>query len=185
MPVEMVGWIAPRVSSELIPPSGPSFDAGVIAETARIHERAGFDRVLIGYFSDAPDGFLVGAHAASVTERLRFLLAHRPGFVAPTVAARKLATLDQLSAGRLAVHIIAGGSSADQNKDGDWSDHEARYRRADEYISVLRRTWTEPAPFDHSGEFYRSRSTYSEIRCRQRINHQFARMAPLTERPLP
>ena len=167
MPVEMVGWIAPRVSSELIPPSGPSFDAGVIAETARIHERAGFDRVLIGYFSDAPDGFLVGAHAASVTERLRFLLAHRPGFVAPTVATRKLATLDQLSAGRLAVHIIAGGSSADQNKDGDWSDHEARYRRADEYISVLRRTWTEPAPFDHEGEFYRTRGTYSEIRCRQ------------------
>jgi len=167
MPVEMVGWIAPRVSSELIPPSGPSFDAGVIAETARIHERAGFDRVLIGYFSDAPDGFLVGAHAASVTERLRFLLAHRPGFVAPTVAARKLATLDQLSAGRLAVHIIAGGSSADQNKDGDWSDHEARYRRADEYISVLRRTWTEPAPFDHEGEFYRTRGTYTESRCRQ------------------
>jgi len=39
------------------------------------HERADFDRVLIGYFSDAPDGFLVGAHAASVTERLSFLLA--------------------------------------------------------------------------------------------------------------
>jgi alkanesulfonate monooxygenase len=67
MPVEMIGWIAPRVSSELIPPSEPPFDAEVISETARIHERAGFDRVLIGYFSDAPDGFLVGAHAASVT----------------------------------------------------------------------------------------------------------------------
>src|SRR5436305_189407 len=26
MPVEMIGWIAPRVSSELIPPSGPPFD---------------------------------------------------------------------------------------------------------------------------------------------------------------
>jgi hypothetical protein len=83
MPAEIIGWIAPRVSSELIPPSGPPFDAEVIAETARIHERAGFDRVLIGYFSDAPDGFLVGAHAAAVTARLRFLLAHRPGFVAP------------------------------------------------------------------------------------------------------
>jgi hypothetical protein len=61
MPVEMIGWIAPRVSSELILPSGPPFDATVIAETARIHERAGLDRVPIGYFSDAPDGFLVGA----------------------------------------------------------------------------------------------------------------------------
>jgi len=168
MPVEMIGWIAPRVSSELTPPSGPPFDAKVIAETARIHERAGFDRVLIGYFSDAPDGFLVGAHAASVTERLGFLLAHRPGFVAPPVAARKLATLDQLSDGRLAVHIIAGGSDVEQAKDGDWTDHDARYRRSDEYISLLRRIWTESAPFDHAGEFYRTRGTYSEIRCRQR-----------------
>jgi alkanesulfonate monooxygenase len=167
MPVEMIGWIAPRVSSELIPPSGPPFSAGVIAETARIHERAGFDRVLIGYFSDAPDGFLVGAHAASVTDRLGFLLAHRPGFVMPPVAARQLATLDQLSDGRLAVHIIAGGSAADQAKDGDWADHAARYRRAAEYISLLCRTWTEAAPFDHEGEFYRTRETYSEIRCRQ------------------
>jgi alkanesulfonate monooxygenase len=167
MPVEMIGWIAPRVSSELIPPSGPPFDADVITRTARIHQRAGFDRVLIGYFSAAPDGFLIGAHAASVTERLGLLLAHRPGFVAPPVAARKLATLDQLSGGRLAVHIIAGGNDADQAKDGDWIDHDARYRRAAEYMSLLRRTWTEPAPFDHAGEFYRTRGTYSEIRCGQ------------------
>src|SRR5205814_6482375 len=166
MPVEMIGWIAPRVSSELIPPSGPPFDANVIAATARIHERADFDRALIGYFSDAPDGFLIGAHAASSTQRLGLLLAHRPGFVSPTLAARKLATLDQLSNGRLAVHIIAGGSDADQAKDGDWTDHEARYRRAAEYLSLLRRTWTDPAPFDHAGEFYRTRGTYSEIRCR-------------------
>jgi alkanesulfonate monooxygenase len=163
----MIGWIAPRVASELIPPSGSPFDTEVIAETARIHERAGFDRVLIGYFSDAPDGFLIGAHAASVAKRLGFLLAHRPGFVAPPLAARKLATLDQLSDGRLAVHIIAGGSDADQAKDGDWIGHHARYRRVDEYLSLLRRTWTEATPYDHDGEFYRTRGTFSEIRCRQ------------------
>src|SRR6266508_1504119 len=167
MPVEMIGWIAPRVSSEIIPPSGPPFDADVLAETARIHERAGFDRVLIGYFSDAPDGFLVGAHAASVTERLSFLLAHRPGFVAPPLAARKLATLDQLSGGRLAVHIIAGGSDADQARDGDFTDHAGRYRRVSEYIGLLQRTWTSTAPFDHAGEFYRVAGAYSDMRCRQ------------------
>jgi len=84
MPVEMIGWIAPRVSSELIPPSGPPFDAEVIAETARIHERAGFDRVLIGYFSDAPDGFLVGAHAAAVTERAALPAGASTGVCGPT-----------------------------------------------------------------------------------------------------
>jgi alkanesulfonate monooxygenase len=65
------------------------------------------------------------------------------------------------------VHIIAGGSDAEQAKDGDWIDHDARYRRSAEYLSLLRRTWTEPAPFDHEGEFYQTRGTYSEIRCRQ------------------
>ena len=167
MPVEMIGWIAPRVSSEILKPVGPSFSAEVISSTARIHEQAGFDRVLIGYFSDAPDGFLVGAHAAAMTKRLQFLLAHRPGFVSPTVAARKLATLDQLSEGRLAVHIIAGGSDTDQGKDGDFTDHAGRYRRVSEYIDLLGRCWTSPAPFDHAGEFYRVVGAYSDIRCRQ------------------
>lgn len=167
MPVEMIGWIAPRVSSEIIPPEGPPFSADVIADTARIHEAADFDRVLIGYFSDAPDGFVLGAHAAAVTDRLQFLLAHRPGFVAPTVAARKLASLDQLTDGRLAVHLIAGGSAAEQAKDGDYLDHGARYRRLDEYAGLLRRSWTEPAPFDHEGEFYRLEGAYADVRCRQ------------------
>ena len=167
MPVEMIGWIAPRVASEIVAPEGPPFDAEVIAQTARIHEDADFDRVLIGYFSDAPDGFVIGAHAANVTERLGFLLAHRPGFVAPTLAARKLATLDQLSGGRLACHLISGGSDVDQAKDGDHVDHAGRYRRTEEYAHVLKRVWTEPEPFDHAGEFYRIERAYADIRCAQ------------------
>jgi alkanesulfonate monooxygenase len=167
MAVEMIGWIAPRVSSEIVPAEGPPFSAEVIAHTARIHEEADFDRVLIGYFSNAPDGFMIGAHAASVTTRLQFLLAHRPGFVAPTVAARKLATLDQLCDGRLAVHLIAGGNDTDQARDGDHLDHAARYRRTDEYTSVLRSTWTSAERFDHHGEFYDIEGAYSDIRCRQ------------------
>ena len=168
MPVEMIGWIAPRVASEIISPKGPPFDPDVIADTAQIHERADFDRVLIGYFSNAPDGFLIGAHAAARTERLQFLLAHRPGFVAPTVAARKLATLDQLTDGRLAVHLIAGGNDDDQARDGDFTDHATRYRRTSEYAAVLRKTWTEERSFDHDGEFYRVRGQRSMIRCVQR-----------------
>lgn len=164
MTVELIGWIAPRVSSEIIPPRGPVFDKSVIATTARVHEQGGFDRVLVGYFSNAPDGFLVAAHAAAVTERLGFLLAHRPGFVAPTLAGRKLATLDQLCDGRLAVHIISGGNEEDQARDGDFLDHTGRYRRSAEYVEVLRRTWSSDGPFDHDGEFYRVRGAHSDVR---------------------
>ena len=117
-------------------------------EFARVHEEAGFDRVLIGYYSDAPDGFVVAADVLAHTERLGVLLAHRPGFVAPTLAARKLATLDQFSGGRVAVHVISGGSDADQRRDGDFLDHDARYRRTDEYLDILKRVWTADGPID-------------------------------------
>ncbi len=83
------------------------------------------------------------------------MLAHRPGFVAPTLAARQLATLDQFSDGRLAVHIISGGEDAEQQRDGDFLTHDERYARTDEYLDVVRRTWTSEAPFDHQGRFYR------------------------------
>ncbi len=161
--VELIGWAAPQESSEIMAPRGPIFDADVLAHTARVHEEADFDRVLIGYFTNAPDGFLVSAHVAASTERLGLLLAHRPGFVAPTLAARKLATLDQLSKGRAAVHIISGGSDADQARDGDFVGHGERYRRSAEYVRVLRQTWRSRQPFDHHGEFYRVEQQLAEI----------------------
>src|SRR4029450_10772807 len=40
-------------------------------------------------------------------------------------------------------------------------------RRTQEYITLLKRTWTEPAPFDHQGEFYRVVGAYADIRCQQ------------------
>ena len=163
--VEFIGMIAPQQYSEIIPPSGPVVDPAFTLEFARAHEDAGFDRVLIGYFSTAPDGFIVASWVLQATERLGVLLAHRPGFVAPTVAARKLATLDQFSGGRLAVHVITGGSDEDQARDGDFLDKAARYRRTDEYLDVVRRTWTATEPFDVDGEFYTVRKAFSQVRC--------------------
>ena len=146
-------------------PSG--VDPDYILDFARTHEEAGFNMVLTGYSSSTPDGFEVAGYAAAHTERLGYLIAHRPGFVAPTLAARKAATLDQLTNGRIALHIITGGNDVEQRQDGDWLDHDARYRRTDEYLSVVRRIWTEREPFDHEGEFYRLQDAYSQARCRQ------------------
>jgi alkanesulfonate monooxygenase len=164
MPVDFIGMISHRLASEVIAPRGPIFDHELIRDFAQAHERAGFDRILIGYYSNAPDGFLVAAHAAASTERLGLLLAHRPGFVAPTVAARKLATLDHLSRGRLALHCISGGSDVDQKKDGDYVGHDERYRRSDEYLEILKRIWTSETPVDHAGTFYRFEGALSDIR---------------------
>jgi alkanesulfonate monooxygenase len=68
----------------------------------------------------------------------------------------------------MALHIIAGLSDADQQAEGDFLPKEDRYRRAGEYLAVLRRMWTEPAPFDHEGEFYRLKGAFSAAKPVQR-----------------
>jgi alkanesulfonate monooxygenase len=155
MSIEFIGMIAGRLASEVIAPQGPAVDPEFVQRFAKAHEDGGFDRILIGYYSNGPDGFLIGALAASATTRLGLLLAHRPGFVAPTVAARKFATLDQISRGRLAMHVISGGDDQDQRRDGDWLDHDGRYARSEEYVGILKRLWSSSAPVSHSGAFYR------------------------------
>ena len=145
-------------------------DPDYILEFARAHEDSDFDMVLTGYSSSTPDGFEVTSYAAGHTKRIGFLIAHRPGFIMPTLAARKIATLDQLTQGRIALHIISGGSDKEQRSDGDWINHDARYRRTDEYMGLLRRIWREREPFDHEGEFYRFEDVYSQVRCFQDPN---------------
>ena len=143
-------------------------DGDYILEFARVHEESGFDMVLTGYSSSTPDGFEVAGYAAAHTTRLGYLIAHRPGFVAPTLAARKAATLDQLTGGRIALHLISGGSDVEQERDGDFLDHDGRYRRTDEYMDLLRRSWILSEPFDFEGEFYRLKGANSHVRCFQR-----------------
>ncbi|HEY2206828.1 MAG TPA: LLM class flavin-dependent oxidoreductase [Pseudonocardia sp.] len=162
--VEFVGMIGTRHVSEIHAPQGPPIDRGFVRRFAVAHERAGFDRVLVGYSSSTPDGLQVAAYAAAHTERLGYLVAHRPGFVAPTVAARSFATLDQFSAGRVAMHVISGGSDPEQRRDGDFLTKDERYERTDEYLEVVTRTWAETEPFSHHGRHYRVEDVSAEIR---------------------
>ncbi|MBB2926757.1 LLM class flavin-dependent oxidoreductase [Paraburkholderia silvatlantica] len=167
MSIEFIGMIQQRKVSETHLAEGPAIDVDYVRDFAQAHERAGFDRILVPHSSVSPDATLTIGYAASVTSRVHFMLAHRPGFIAPTLAARQLATLDHFSGGRLAVHFISGGSDADQRRDGDYLSHDERYARTDEYLQVLKRVWTEGKPFDHEGRFYRFEQAWSEVKPRQ------------------
>src|ERR1700733_12803630 len=128
MPVEFIGMIFHRPGSDLQAfAEGLEIDRDFVRKFAQAHEDSDFDRVLIGTASLAPEGSQIAAYAAANTERLSFLVSHRPGFRAPTVAARELATLDHFSGGRAAVHIITGGSDVEQRRDGDFLDKDERY----------------------------------------------------------
>lgn len=156
MTVSFTGLVAHRNPANLsLRPEAGHFDTDYLKRFAQAHEAAGFDRVLIGYGSTQPDGLHLGTYVTAVTEKLGVMLAHRPGFVAPTLAARTLATIDNLSGGRASVHIISGADDEEQQRDGDFLNKEERYARTDEYVGLLRRLWTAEAPFDHEGQYYR------------------------------
>lgn len=161
--VEFIGMIETQEVSETRPATGPAIDPDYTIRFARAHEDAGFDRILIGYSSRRPDGTQVAAHVAARTERIGLLIAHRPGFVAPTLAARSFATLDRFTGGRVAVHTITGGNDAEQRKDGDYLDKEERYDRTDEYLGILRRAWSSAEPFGHEGRHYRFEDYSSDV----------------------
>jgi alkanesulfonate monooxygenase len=119
MPVEFIGLIDTREQSETHRAPGPAVDLEFTRRITRAHEDSGFDKVLIGTASVFPEGTQVAAFAAQHSERLGFLVSHRPGFVAPTVAARTFATLDQFARGRISLHTITGGADTEMARDGD------------------------------------------------------------------
>lgn len=163
-PLEVIGLIGNHNASETIPRSGPVIDRDYIRALAAAHENGGFDRVLLAFHSVSPDSLFVGQYVASVTERLKLMLAHRPGFTAPTVAARQLATLDHLTGGRVAVHIITGGNDRELAQDGDFLTKDDRYARTSEYLDIIRAEWTSEEPFDYKGDYYRVQGGFSEVK---------------------
>ncbi|HEX7741996.1 MAG TPA: LLM class flavin-dependent oxidoreductase, partial [Sphingobium sp.] len=156
MSVKFIGYIGFNNGSETQSAvRSRALDKDYVEAAAKAQEEGGFDRVLIPFGSNSPESQIVAAHAAAITSTLGFLVAHRPGFTQPTVAARQLATLDQLSGGRVAVHIITGGADEEMARDGDTRTVKAeRYARTDEYLNILRQEWTAAQPFDHQGKFY-------------------------------
>lgn len=167
-PVEFIGFVGGQLQSETIPAHGAPLDPEHVVTAARAHEAVGFDRVLIAHNSTGPDALLIAAHAAQNTQRLAFMVAHRPGFIAPSYAARLFATFDVLSKGRAGIHIITGGSDEEQRRDGDFLDKDARYARTDEWLTVLRQSWTSEAPFDFEGAHLGVQGAHARIRPVQR-----------------
>ncbi|WP_030149566.1 LLM class flavin-dependent oxidoreductase, partial [Mycetocola saprophilus] len=163
MPIEFLGIAALNDGSETRARSGSSFDKEYTLRLARAHEDNGWDRILFAYHSGSPDPATIAAYVASKLDHLKLLLAHRPNVSAPTYAAKVVATLDQISDGRLNLHIITGGSTADQAAEGDFLSKDERYARTGEYISILKQAWTSHEPFSFDGAHYRIENFVSDI----------------------
>ncbi|HWK45175.1 MAG TPA: LLM class flavin-dependent oxidoreductase [Stellaceae bacterium] len=164
MTVEFIGYVGHFNSSETVRRTSLAVDPGFIEAAAKAQEHVGFDRVLVAFNSTSAESILVAQHVASVTDRLGVMIAHRPGFTAPTLAARQLATLDHFSKGRVAVHIITGGNDTELAQDGDHLTKDERYARTNEYLDIVRQEWTSPTPFDYAGRYYQVTRGFGDVK---------------------
>lgn len=126
-------------------------DIEYLAQIAKAAEQLGFEAVLTPTGTWCEDAWLTTVALAQHTERLKFLVAFRPGLVSPTT--QMAATYQRVTRGRLLLNVVTGGDSAEQRRFGDRLDHDRRYARTDEFLSVVRGVW-RGEPYDFRGTHY-------------------------------
>jgi len=112
-------------------------------------ETGGFDNVLL------PSGYTLGldttafaAAIATLTQRIRLLMAVRIGESWPPQLARQIATLDQIAGGRMTINIISS------DLPGETLPSAPRYRRTVEAMTILK-TLLNGEHLKHDGEFWK------------------------------
>ncbi|MET7488673.1 LLM class flavin-dependent oxidoreductase [Streptomyces sp. NPDC005538] len=125
-----------------------------LGQVARAAESAGFEAVLTPTGSDCEDSWLTTAALIPQTSRLKFLVAFRPGVIAPPLAAQMAATYQRLSGGRLLLNIVTGSDADEQRAYGDFLSHDERYARTAEFLGLLRTAWSGES-YDFEGAHYR------------------------------
>src|ERR1700689_4349738 len=130
---------------------GPSLE--YLGQIARSAEQLGFEAVLTPTGTWCEDAWLVTAALISQTERLKFLVAFRPGLVSPTLAAQMAATYQRISRGRLLLNVVTGGQADEQARFGDYLSHDQRYARTGEFLAIVRGAGRGD-PFDFPGDHY-------------------------------
>ncbi|MEI3805076.1 FMNH2-dependent alkanesulfonate monooxygenase [Agrobacterium sp. CCNWLW32] len=112
-------------------------DPGYFREIAQAADRLGYSGVLIPTGVACEESFILAANLAAYTEKLKFLVAIRPGVASPAYYARLASTLDRVSHGRLLLNIVVGGSAQELAGDGIFLPHDERYDHAGEFFQVF------------------------------------------------
>ncbi|WP_151083135.1 LLM class flavin-dependent oxidoreductase [Nocardioides cynanchi] len=122
-------------------PAGRPPSVSYLGQVARAAEDLGFEAALTPTGAWCDDAWLSTAMLSQVSQRLKFLVAFRPGLTSPFLAAQMAGTFQNLTGGRLLLNVVTGGESTEQRMYGDFEDKDARYARCDEFLTVVRALW--------------------------------------------
>ncbi len=124
-----------------------------LGQIATACDQLGYDGMLTPCGTGCEDAWLATAALIPKTERIKFLVAFRPGFLSPTLAAQMASTYQRMSNGRLLINIVTGAEPRELNRFGDWLDKDSRYERTGEFLQIMNQAWTGE-PYDFTGDYY-------------------------------
>ena len=134
--------------------AGRPASVAYLGQIARSAEQLGFEAALTPTGAWCEDAWVSTAMLSQVSERLKFLVAFRPGLTAPYLAAQMAGSFQNLTGGRLLLNVVTGGESHEQRMFGDFLDKDGRYERCGEFLEIVRRLWTGET-VDFEGTHYR------------------------------
>ncbi len=73
----------------------------------------------------------------------------------PVFAAKQIVTADHVGRGRFGVNLVAGWNVGEHEMFGvEIREHDERYDYAEEWLTIVKRLWSETEPFDFSGRYF-------------------------------
>jgi alkanesulfonate monooxygenase len=150
-------WCSPPDTGQAKPTDAyqiGSLDMAEVIDFVQEADELGVDSLLFGMSNNLPDPLPVMGALTQVTERVKFMLAYRPGLMSPTLFAQVVNTLAWMSDGRISLNIVSGISPAEQAGYGDFLSHDERYARCREYLEIVRGLWEGESPLTYDGQHY-------------------------------
>lgn len=134
-------------------------------EFAQRAERYQIDGLLIFSSHRFFDPWAVATIILQSTKTITPLVALQPHGLAPFTAAKLIWSLTMLHHRRIDLNLITGAAKDELDQEGEQLDHDERFGRATEYMTVLRALLSSDEPLVHDGRFYRYRglSIYSRL----------------------
>jgi alkanesulfonate monooxygenase len=129
----------------------PDLDAQI--DFCRTAEECGIDSLLVDINSGKPDPMGLAMALGLATRTMRFMVAHRPGLMSPTLFVQQVNTFAALTGGRISLNVVAGHSPQEQRSYGDFLSHDERYERMDEYLEVCHAFWDQNGPVSFRGKY--------------------------------
>jgi pyrimidine oxygenase len=169
LPVANGGWIISSATPRLDGLWRQNLEAALAAEAA------GLDFVMsmgkwrgfggeTNHWGVSMESLTMMAGIAQATSRIKIWATVHTLLHNPAVAAKMITTIDHISGGRAGLNIVAGAYRAEFEQMGEWDDrldHDERYELAEEWTTIVKRLWREPA-VDFQGRFFTMRDCVSD-----------------------